>query len=131
MTFLFGYAAKLVGAKFAKPLTWSVLALLLVGGIFLLGRCSKDNYEDEYRAQIEQTNLSSDAASDAAESAIKILDGRVATEDAIDQIVSQTITQIDTAADSDAVRAAVMVGVCGTTEHRNDPACMPTAENRQ
>lgn len=131
MTPLFLMAAKLVGPKFAKPLTWSVLALLLVGGIFLLGRCSKDDFEDDYRAQVEQTNLSSDAASDAAESAIEILDGRVATEDAIDQVVSQTVKQIDTAADPDSVRQAVLAGVCETAEHRNDPACMPVADNVQ
>lgn len=127
MTFLFTYAAKLVGEKFAKPLTWSVLVLLLIGGTFLLGRCTAG--DDTDGAQIEQTTRSSDAIADAAQGAIEILDGRVATEDAIDQVVAQTVKDIDIAANPDAVRQAVLAGVCGTPEHRNDQACMPTAEN--
>ncbi len=130
MTLLFGWAASLVGEKFAKPFTWIVLALLLIGGVFLLGRCSKDDYEDDYRAQIDQTDRSSDAIADAAEGAIEMLEGRIATENAIDQVVSQTVEQIEGAQSPEAVRAAVLAGVCSRREHRNDPACTTAAETR-
>lgn len=117
-------------SKLGKPLMIGGAVLLLIGLIFLLGRCSKDDYEDDYRAQIDQTNRSSDAASDAAEAAIEILEGRTATEDAIDQVVTQTVGQIDSAASADQVRQAVLAGVCETAEHRNDPACVANAESR-
>lgn len=112
--------------------------LMIVGGVILLGllifglgRCSKDDYEDDYRAQIDQTTRSGDAAADAAETAVEILDGRTATEDAIDQVVEEAVKEIDAAANPDAVRTAVLAAVCNTPEHRNDPACVPKAENRQ
>jgi len=130
MSILFGWAASVVGEKFAKPFTFAVLVILLIGGVFLLGRCSKDDYEDDYKAQIEQTTRSSEATADAAKAAINTLEGRTATEDAIDQIVEETVNKIDQAADADQVRSIVLASVCGTAEHRNDPACAPTAENK-
>ena len=128
MTWVIAKLAGVVGERFARPVLIGLVVLLLVGGIFLLGRCSKDDYEDDYRAQIDQTNRSGDAAADAAQAAIEILEGRTATEDAIDQIVTQTVNEIDQAADADAVRAAVLAGVCGSPEHRNDPACASVGE---
>lgn len=125
MTFLFGWAAKLVGEKFAKPFSIALAVLLLLGAVFLLGRCTGGDDTDAVEAQAGQTTRSSDALATAAEGAIETLEGRTATEDAIDQVVTETVGQIERAATPDEVRAAVLAGVCARREHRNDPACRP------
>lgn len=127
--FLITWVAGFVGEKFAKPLVWAGLILLLVGSIFLLGRCTAGDDTDE--AQIEQTTRSSDAIATAAEDAIETLEGRTATEDAIDQVVAETVTNIEAAPDAEAVRRAVLAGVCQQAAHRNDPACTSAAESRR
>ena len=123
-----GWIAAKWATKAGKPVIIAIGVLLLLGIIFALGRCSKDDYEDDYREQIDQTNRSSDAAVEAAQNAIQTLEGRTATEDAVDQVVTETVNQIDGAADADEVRAIVLASVCRTPEHRNDPACAPTGE---
>jgi hypothetical protein len=101
---------------------WIVLgALLLVGGIFLLGRCTGGN--DDVAAQVEQTNRSGEAVANAAEMAIEKIEDRTVTDAAVDQAVASTVKEIDRAESADAVRAAVIAGLCGTPSHRNDPAC--------
>lgn len=123
-------AGLLASIVIPKWLKWVAAALLLIGIVFLIGRCSKDDYQDDYRAQVDQTDRSTAAVADAAENAIETLEGRTATEDAIDQVVAGTIAEIDGAQDAAAVRAAVLAGVCQQREHRNDPACNTGAETR-
>lgn len=117
-------------SKIGRYATVALGAVLLLGLVFLVGRCTGDD-SDAVEAQAEQTTRSSEAIADAADDAIQMLEDRTATEDAIDQIVSQTVENIDGAQDADAVRAAVLAGVCSQPSHRNDPACSTRAENRQ
>lgn len=120
MTILFGWAAKLVGERFAKPFTWIIVAVLLLGIVFLLGRCTGN---DDPTPQIEQTDRSTAAITGAAEGAIKALEERTVTEDAIDQAVQGAIADIGTAASPEAVEAVVIQSVCAKPSHRNDPGC--------
>ena len=125
------WLASIVGEKFARPVLIGLTVLLLVGGIFLLGYCSRDDKSDELEAQVEQTNRSGEAIADAAEMAIDTIGDRVATESTIDEAVERTVDRIEGAQDADAVRNAVIAGLCSQREHRNDPACSTHAENRQ
>lgn len=115
------WLASIVGQRAAKPVFFAVLAVVLLGSMFLLGKCSND--DDAIQAQVEQTNRSGEAISNAAEMAIDKLEDRTVTDQAIDQAVSSTVQEIDRAETADAVRAAVIAGVCGQPEHRADPAC--------
>lgn len=125
------WLATIVGPKLARPVLIGLTVLLLVGGIFLLGYCSRDDKSDELEAQVEQTNRSGEAIADAAEMAIDTIGDRVATESTIDEAVERTVDRIEGAHDADAVRNAVIAGLCSQREHRNDPACSTHAENRQ
>ena len=118
-----------VGSKLARPLVIGGLILLLVLVVFLVGRCTTG--DDTDGAQIEQSNSSSNAIADAAADAIKTFDERTATEDAIDKVVSETVSEIEAAPDADAVRSAVLAGVCSQQAHMNDPACTTRAETRR
>lgn len=126
-----GWAAKLVGERFAKPAVYIVLALLIVGVIFMLGRCSKDDYKDDYEAQIEQTTASNNATVEAAQTAVQTLQNRTATEDAIDQAVEEAVKEIGDAADAAEVEAAVIATVCKQQSHRNDPACRKSVQRNE
>ena len=117
------WIASIVGERFARPVLIGGGVLLLFAIVFLIGRCSKDDYEDDYRAQIEQTDRENTALADAAEGAIQTLENRTATEDAIDQATQAALTDIDAAVSPEQVRNAVLMGVCNTDEHRNDPGC--------
>lgn len=116
-----GWLAAIVGQRAAKPVFFGLLVVLLLGGMFLLGKCSND--DDAVNAQVEQTNRSGEAIANAAEMAIDKLEDRTVTDQAIDQAVASTVQEIDRAESADAVRAAVIAGLCGQPEHRNDPAC--------
>jgi low affinity Fe/Cu permease len=116
-----GWLAAVVGQRAAKPVFFGLLAVLLLGTMFLLGKCSND--DDEIAAQVEQTNRSGEAVANAAEMAIDKLEDRTVTDQAIDQAVASTTQEIGRAETADAVRAAVIAGVCDEPEHRHDPAC--------
>lgn len=116
-----GWLISIVGPRAAKPVFFGLLAVLLLGGMFLLGKCSDD--DDAINAQVEQTNRSGEAISNAAEMAIDKLEDRTVTEQEIDRAVASTVQEIDRAETADAVRAAVIAGVCGQPEHSADPAC--------
>lgn len=118
-------------SRLGRPIMLGAGVLLLVGLVFLLGRCSKDDYEDDYEAQIEQTDRSSDAVATAAKNALDTLEGRVATEDAVDQATQAALTEIDGAASPSQIETAVRSALCAKPSHQNDPACMPTAENHR
>lgn len=118
-------------SKLGRPIMLGAGVLLLVGLVFLLGRCSKDDYEDDYEAQIEQTDRSSDAVATAAKNALDTLEGRVATEDAVDQATQEALNNIGRAATPGQVRDAVIASLCSKPSHANDPACVPNAESRE
>lgn len=118
-------------SKLGRPLMIGGGVLLLLGLVFLLGRCTGGDDTDAIKAQADQTNLSSDAIADAAEGAIETLEGRVATEDAIDQATQAALTEIDGAASPSQIEIAVRSALCAKPSHQNDPACMPTAENHR
>jgi hypothetical protein len=117
-----GWLATKVGAKLAKPVLFGGMFLLVIAAVFLLGRCTGNDNED-VAAQVEQTNRSGEAIADAAEMAIDDIGEQTATEAVIDQAVEEATREIDRAESADAVRAAVIAGLCGQREHRDDPAC--------
>ncbi len=107
-------------SRLFKPVLWFFLAFLILLIVFSLGRCTDDNGEAE---QAKQTTASSEALSEAAEVAIDKLESRQATDVTIDAAVAATTTEITNANDVDAVRAAVVAGLCNQPAHRGDPAC--------
>lgn len=115
------FLAPLVGEKLAKPAFFALMAIVLGGGAYALGRCKDDNAD--VVAQVEQTNRSGEAISNAAEMAIDKLENRTVTDQEIDRAVASTVQEIDRAETADDVRAAVLRGLCGQPEHRADPAC--------
>lgn len=125
------WLAGIVGPKLARPLFYGGAALLLVALIFTLGYCSRDDKSDELEAQVEQTNRSGEAIANAAEMAIDRIGGQTATDEAIDAAVDNTVDRIEGAQDADAIRNAVIQGLCTKPSHRNDPACATHAEKRQ
>lgn len=126
---MFAWLIPIVGEKLAKPLMIGGGIILLIGAIFLLGRCTGN--DDELEAQVEQTSRSSEAIADAAEMAIDKVEDQTATERSIDIAVAETVASIEGAQDADAVRNAVIQGLCSKPSHRNDPACTTQAENRE
>lgn len=122
------WRAGIWATRLGKPAIVALLALALLALVFLLGRCTG---RDDDTAQVEQTNRSGDAISHAAQDAIATIGDRTATEDAIDKAAEQVATQIGQAQSADEIRDAVLMGVCQQNSHRNDPACMPSAENHQ
>lgn len=111
-----------LATKFGKPIAIVGSVLLLIGLVFLLGRCSGDDNED-VEAQVEQTNRSGEAIANAAEMAIEKVGDRTATDEIVDQAVAATVKEIGHAESSDAVRNAVINGLCGQAQFSNDPAC--------
>lgn len=109
-------------SKAFKPVLGIAAVLIVLGLVYMLGRCSGDN--DDVEAQAEQTNRSGEAIADAAKMAIDKVEDRVATEKSIDAAVAATTTEIENAQDVDAIRSAVIAGVCKQAAHRNDPACI-------
>lgn len=116
-------------SKLGRPLMIGGGIVLLLLLVFALGRCTGGNDTNAIKAQADQTNRSSEAIADAASDAVTMLEHRTATEDAIDQVVSQTVDEINGAQSPDAVRAAVLAGVCSQPSHRNDPACITRPES--
>lgn len=115
------FLTPLLATKFGKPAVIALGVLLLIGAIFLLGRCTGN--DDELEAQVEQTNRSGEAIADAAEMAIDKLEGREVSAEAIDAAVADTVQEIDDAQSADAIHDAVVRSLCVRAEHRDDPAC--------
>jgi hypothetical protein len=113
MAFLATKAGKIVGG---------VLGILLVLGlVYALGKCSDS--DADVAAQVEQTNRSGEAVANAAEMAIDKIGDRTLTDGVVDQAVAEVTQEIGHAESVDAVRGAVIDGMCGQPEFRNDPAC--------
>lgn len=102
---------------------WIGLGVLaLLGTVFALGRCTGGD-NDDAEQQARQTERSSEAVASAAADAIETIGDRAATEKTIDAAVTHTTQEIQNAPDSDAVRDAVLIGLCSRPSHRDDPAC--------
>lgn len=112
-----GFIVRLVGERFALPVTIALAALILLGGTFALGRCQRGN------PQAEQTNASGNAAADAAVAAINTIGNRNATDKDVDQIVAQIQGKIGDAQSVDDIRSTVIAGLCDQPSHSDDPAC--------
>lgn len=97
------------------------LVLLIILGASLT-MCSSDGNK-QAAEQAKQTTNSGEAIADAAQDAVaKIETNRVTNQD-IDAAVRETQENLDHAEDPDAIRAAVIAGVCGNPAHSRDPAC--------
>lgn len=116
-----GFIVRLVGERFAPPITIALAALILLGGTFALGRCTGGNTQAEKQA--EQTVASGDAVSKAAAAAIGTIGNRNATDQDVDQAVAQIQGKIGNAQSVDDIRGTVIAGLCGQKSHRDDPAC--------
>lgn len=107
------------------PSTWvrwiaiAVGVVVLIVALIMVSRCGRPDAVK----QAEQTTRSNDATADAAAVAINALEGRVAKDGEIDRAVGVAMMEIENATDPDAIRAAVLAGVCDKPEHRDDPAC--------
>lgn len=111
----------LVGARAAKPVLYVLAVLIALGLVFTLARCTRpDNAVVE---QATQTTRSGEAIANAAGAAVLTIDNRAVTERDIDTATAVITENIDNAQNYDAVRAAVVAGVCRQASHRNDPAC--------
>jgi len=87
-----------------------------------LSQCSSAG-DKQAAEQAKQTTNSGEAIADAAQDAVaKIETNRVTNQD-IDAAVKETQENLEHAEDPDAIRAAVIAGVCGNPAHRSDPAC--------
>jgi type IV secretory pathway VirB6-like protein len=110
----------IVGERFAKPVFFGLIAVILLGGVFALGRCGGD---DTAQRQAEQGNRSGEAIAGAARQAIATIGDRTASDKTVDQAVDQATKDIDDAQDVDVIRGVVIDSVCQSASHRNDPAC--------
>lgn len=115
------WLSKLVGERAARIVAFAIVVLVTLAIIALVVRCSPR--DDTAQRQADQTTRSSDAIAGAAANAIETIDNRTVTEADVDAAVDQTVKDIQNAPNDDAVRAAVLAGVCGQASHRNDPAC--------
>lgn len=113
--------ARFVGPRFALPVAIAVAAILLLGGTFAVGRCTRGNPQAERQA--EQTNASAGAVADAAADAIDIIGQRQVNDQIVDESIKEATKGIDNAKTVDAVRNAVLDSVCEQSAHRDDPAC--------
>lgn len=107
-----------------KNLRYVVLGGIVLVGILLLvvfgpGACKSRQAVE----QAKQTTRSGEALGNAAASAVGTLENRVVTDKEIDAAVANVQKEIGSAQDLDAVRNAVLSGVCQKPSHRNDPAC--------
>jgi hypothetical protein len=112
-----------------KPLLYIGAAVLLLGTVFMIGRCTGN--DNELEAQVEQTTRSGEAYADAAEMAIDQIGAETATDAAIDAAVADTVGRIEGAQDAETLRNTVIQALCSMPSHRNDPACVPSAETRR
>lgn len=92
------------------------IALMLLAS-WLLGK------DDAAEHQAEQTTASGNAIADAAQDAIATIGTQAADEQAINDAVDEATANIAKAPDTEAVRSAVIAGVCQQRAHKDDPAC--------
>lgn len=116
----------MLATKFGRYALIGLAIVALLGTVFLLGRCGNDNEV----AQVEQSVASAEAVSEAATDAIETIGENVATAGAVTRAAELAVVNIDDAVSVAEVRNAVIIGVCSQHSHRNDPACMPKAENK-
>lgn len=95
---------------FNRRLGLALIVAVLIALVFTITRCNMPT---------ERT----DAYSNAASVAIGTIENRTVTERDIERATAVAQMEIANATDPDAVRAAVLAGVCGSSAHRNDPAC--------
>lgn len=113
------WIAAIVGERFARPVFYGlIVAAIFVAG-FTVARCTKR----PDTSQAEQTSKSGDAIANAAASAIETIGNRTVSDVAVDRATVQATKGIDDAQDVDAVRRAVLDGVCNQAAHSRDPAC--------
>ncbi len=118
---MFAWLIPLVGEKAAKPVFFALMAVILLGGGFIVAKCTGGNRQAEKQA--EQTNRSGEAISAAASDAIGTITGRTVTDKTVDDAVDQAAKDIGNAEDADTIRNIVIASVCADPSHRNDPAC--------
>lgn len=110
--------ARLVGARLALPAFIAVCLALLAGLAWLAW--PKDRTAE---AQAIQTTKSGEAIANAAAEAVNTVAERGAAEKAVDNTVTAIQEKITHAQSPDAVRNAVLDGLCQQQAYRDDPAC--------
>jgi|SRR5882757_8819174 len=121
MGFIITWLTGKVGATFAKPMLFTVIAVLIAIIVFTLAKCTGG--DNTAQQQATQTTRSGDAMANSASSAIGTVENRHDADATGDAAVAATQGNIDNAQNPDDLRGAVLNGVCRKTSHRNDPAC--------
>ena len=94
-------------------------SLIIIGAMFILQQCARERD----LPQVTQTELSGDAMANAAQSAVETIGNYNQAERETDVATANTQGTISHAQSPDAIRDAVLDGLCRSSSHRNDPAC--------
>lgn len=114
--------ASIVGPRFAKPVFYGVLVLLVLGAGFTLAKCSGGNRQAEQQAQ--QTTRSGEAYSNAVANGIDIIDNRTVTESSLAEATAAVKEEIGNAGSLDDIRTSLVTRLCQQPSHAKDPACV-------
>jgi len=108
-----------VGANAARIIMFVLIVILVLLVMVAMVRCSHNSVDEN----IEHTAISADAMANAAMSAVATIENHQAAEVEADRAVAATQGNVTNAQSPDAIRSAVIDGVCRSASHRNDPAC--------
>ena len=118
---ILNFFARLVGVKLALPAALAsafTLGLLVLSLVLIL--IPDDSGEED---QARQTTASAEAVSKSATEAIKAIEAQNELSDSVDDAVKNVSEVIENAEDPDAVRSAVVGGLCARPFFSDDPAC--------
>jgi len=108
-----------VGAKAARIIMFAVVVIAVLLIMVGMARCSHNSVDEH----VERTSISADAMANAAMSAVATIESHQAAEAEAERAVAATQGNVTNAQSTDAIRSAVIDGVCRSASHRNDPAC--------
>ena len=115
------FFARLVGAKFALPAAFAsafTVGLLVLALVLIIIPDDSDEKD-----QVDQTTASAEAVSKSAAEAIKAIEAQGELSDSVNEAVKNVSEVIDDAENPDAVRDAVIGGLCARAFFSDDPAC--------
>lgn len=128
--FLLGPVAKLVGARFAKPLIYITLAVLLIGGLGIV-KCQHDARK---AMQARSDSKAAEAYATSAGEAVNAVAAAAGREAALKDVVTEAAKDIANAEGSNqaippAARAAALRGACKLRQYANHPSCAALLEH--